>query len=337
MTIQVYDTHTLLGVLRGLDPFTPFFLNMFYPSVITFQTSKIDFDVVAEDTTLAPFVSPMVAGKAIKSQGGELRSFSPAYIKPKHVVDPERVLRRRPGEVIGGAMSPSARRDAIVADVLDLERRQILRRLEWMGVQGILNGKVLVSGEDYPEVEVDFQRDAANTIVLAGLNVWTDTVNADPLSDLEAWNDQAEAPITDFIMDSGGWKLFIAFDSVQKLLETRRGSESRVEMAPDNDKWVQYKGEIGSFRFWVYKGYYTDDNGVKQNFMPANTVVGASSAVEGVRAFGAILDGEAGYQAMEMFPKNWMNKDPAVEYLMTQSAPLMIPSRVNAAVKVTVA
>lgn len=337
MAMQVYDTDTLLGVLRGLDPFEPFLLNMFFGSEINFETRKIDFDVVAEDTTLAPFVSPLVAGKAQKAAGGTLKSFAPAYVKPKDVVDPERVIRRLPGEAMGGSMSPAARRDAIVADILNMHRKKILRRKEWMAAQALLTGKVVVSGEDYPEVEVDFQRAAGNTIVLAGLNVWTDTVNAKPLEQIEAWNDQAEAPITDIIMDSGAWKLFIAFQAVKDLLETRRGSLSMVELAPGNDKWVQYKGEIGAYRFWVYKGFYTDELGAKHNFIPTNTVIAASAAVEGVRAHGAILDAEAGYRAMDVFPKNWVNKDPAVEYVMSQSAPLMIPVRVNAAVAVTVA
>ena len=42
------------------------------------------------------------------------------------------------------------------------------------------------------------------------------------------------------------------------------------------------------------------------------------------------MDPEAGYQAMEMYPSNWREKDPAVEYLMSQGAPLMVPADANA-------
>ena len=334
--MNVYDTATLLGVLRELDPFDPFLLNMFYPDMVTFETSEIDFDAVSEDMTLAPFVSPMVAGKANKAAGGELRKFKPAYVKPKHVVDPERVLKRRPGEPLGGQMSPGSRRNAIIADNLATERRQIQRRLEWMAAQGLLTGKVLVSGEDYPEVEVDFQRDAGNTVTLVGTAKWSDTANAVPVEDLETWSDLAEAPVTDYIMGSAAFKNFIKFQAVKDLMDTRRGSESKLELGPDNAQWVSFKGWCGSFRIWVYKGYYKDDAGAKQLYIPTNKVVGASVAVEGVRAFGAILDGTAGYQAMDVFPKNWVNDDPAVEYTMSQSGPLMIPKNSNASVAATV-
>ncbi|MCU7845308.1 MAG: major capsid protein [Candidatus Thiodiazotropha sp. (ex Monitilora ramsayi)] len=335
--MQIYDTHDLLQVVQGLDPFEPFLLNMFFTKEHNSNKKKLDFDLVAEDARLAPFVSPMVAGKAMRSKGGETRTFEPAYLKPLDVVDPDRVLLRRPGEPIGGTQSPEQRRRAIIADILDSHRKQIQRRREWMAAQALLTGKVVVSGEDYPEQEVDFQRDAGNTIVLAGGNVWTDTTDPNkPLAQIEAWNDQAEAPITDLIMDSGAWTLLYAFQGVKDLLESRRGSESKLELGPDNEKWVQYKGILGSYRVWVYKGYYKDDADVKHNFIPTNTVIAASAAVDGVRAHGAILDPKAGYQAMAEFPKDWVNDNPAVEQVMTQSAPLMIPARVNASVAVTV-
>ncbi|MDH5426420.1 MAG: major capsid protein [Gammaproteobacteria bacterium] len=332
-----YDTETLAGVINGMDPFEPFLLAMFFPEVITFESSTIDIDVVAPDTGLAPFVSPMVSGKADTANGFSTNKFKPAYVKPKDVVDPERVLSRRPGESIGGGLTAGQRNDAIIADIIDNQRKKIIRRWEWMAAQALLTGKVTVSGEDYKTVEVDFQRTAGNTITLAGLDVWTDTVNATPLQDLEDWNDIAEAPITDYIMDSTSFTNLMKFTAVKDLLDTRRGSESMLEMGPDNAKWVSFKGWLGSYRIWVYKGYYTDSVGVKTNFIPANTVIGVSSAVEGVRGFGAILDGKGGYQAMEMFPKNWQNDDPAVEYAMTQSAPLMIPRRPDAVVAITTA
>lgn len=335
--MNTYNTEELIGVVNGIDAFEPFLLMMFFSEVITFETSTIDIDIVAPDTRLAPFVSPMVAGKADTANGFSTRKFKPAYLKPKNVVDPEQVISRAAGEKIGGGMSNGNRRNAIIAFNLVGQRKKIMRRLEWMAAQALLTGKVVISGEDYPEVEVDFQRAAGNTITLAGTDVWTDTANAKPLEQFEAWNAISEAPITDFVMDATSWANLSKFQEVKDLLDTRRGSESKIELGPDNAKWVSYKGMLGSFHIWVYMGYYTDDDGVKQNYIPANTVIGASAAVEGVRAFGAILDPEAGYQALEMFPKNWINPDPAAEYVMTQSGPLMVPKRPDATLKIKTA
>jgi hypothetical protein len=64
--------------------------------------------------------------------------------------------------------------------------------------------------------------------------------------------------------------------------------------------------------------------------IPGNGVVLASSALEGVRAFGSIMDPEFEYGAMAYAPKSWIQPNPAQRYIMMQSAPIVIPSRVNA-------
>lgn len=333
---RTYDTDTLLSVVAGLAPFEAFLIKLFFPNLVTFDTSTISFDLVAEDMRLAPFVSPLVAGKVMKDKGGSLKSFKPAYLKPKNVVDPERVLMRRPGEAIGGRLSAGARRNAIIADILQEHRKKVMRRLEHMAAQVLLTGKVVVTGEDYPTVEVDYGRAAGNTVALIGGARWGEAT-AQPLDDIEAWAALAEAPITTLVMDRLAYRNFVKNDEVKKLLDGRRNSRSEMEVGPDAGRLYSYKGTLGSdIEVWVYSGYYRDEDGNKVNYLPDNTVIAGSAALDGVQAFGAILDPEAGYQAMEMFPKNWISDDPAAEFVMTQSAPLMIPRRVNAVVTATV-
>jgi hypothetical protein len=333
-----YDTATLLGVVRGLPRFEPFFLQRFFPSTALFDTDTINFDVLLIDqaTKLAPFVSPLVEGQVRKDQGGELRTFKPAYLKPKHVIDPQRMLVRRPGEQFAGVMSPGARRDALIADNLRLQRDQIMRRLEWMAASALLTGKVVISGEDYPTVEVDFRRTSTltKTITVAG-DKWSATTS-NPTENIDAWDVEMEAPSTDIVMNGIAWKYFRKHAEVKDLLDTRRGSESQMETAPGTGEVVEFKGTFGAKRIWTYSGQYTDDAGVTRDYLPAGEILLASAAVEGVRAFGAILDPRAGYQTLEMFPKNWISEDPAAEFVMTQSAPLVIPRRPNASMRVKV-
>ncbi len=333
-----YDTSTLAGVVRELDPFDPFILNMFFPVEINFETSSIDFDLISDDMLLAPFVSPMVAGKANKSQGQELRKFRPAYVKPKDVVDPERALRRAVGEAIGGGQLTGAQRiEAIIADILEKQNIKIQRRKEWMAVQALLTGKVTVAGEDYPEVEVDFQRDAANTVVKAGGAAWDQLGTADPLQDIEDWGVICEGPIVKLVFSKTAWNLFVKFQNVKDLLDTRRGSDTKLETGPDAGKFWSFKGWLGAdIECYVYSGWYKNDAGTKVDYMPDNTVIAGSSAIGGVRAHGAILDKEANYMAMALFPKMWSQEDPAVTYVMSQSAPLMVPSNPNASIGATV-
>ncbi|NCC41459.1 MAG: major capsid protein [Gammaproteobacteria bacterium] len=334
-----YDTATLLRVVAGLPRFDPLFLNRFFPGVALFDTDTVNFDKLGIDqaTKLAPFVSPLVAGQVRTDQGGELRSFRPAYLKPKHVVDPQRMLVRRPGEALGGAMTPAMRRDAVIADNLRLQRDQIMRRLEWMAAAALRTGKVIVAGEDYPTTEVDFRRTSALTKTISVANDKWSATTSNPPDAIEEWDTELEAPSTDIIMNRVAWKHFRKHAAVQALLDTRRGSESTIETAPGNGEVVQYKGMLGAKAVWVYTGTYTDDTGTTKEYLESGEIILASAALEGIRAFGAILDPAAGYQALEMFPKNWISEDPAAEFVMTQSAPLPIPKRPNASmcVKVT--
>jgi len=91
------------------------------------------------------------------------------------------------------------------------------------------------------------------------------------------------------------------------------------------------------WRIWTYQDWYIDDAGVEQQMLPNGTVIGAAQGqVMGTRHFGAIRDAELGYRATEFAPKSWTEKDPAVRYLMLQSAPLVVPYRPNATFRATV-
>lgn len=338
--METYDTMTLLGVVEGLPKFDPLLLNLFFPDVVTFDTPEVLFDKLAIDESekLAPFVSPFVAGKPRKEQGFETKTFKPAYVKPMHVVDPARLFTRRPGEPIGGSLTPSQRRDACIAENLAIERAQCLQRFEWMAASAVRTGKVIVEGDDYAKVEVNFGRTAGLTKTLATTARWSETDTSNPPADIEAWDAELDAPSTDVVMSPVAWKYFSAHPKVEKLLDTTlRTGDSALAIAPGTGETVQYKGRLGSKRIWLYIGYYRTDAGVKTPYLAAGEIVLGSAGIRGVRAHGAILDAEAGYMAMEMFPMNWRDRNPSVEYTMTQSAPLMVPRRPNASmcVKVT--
>jgi hypothetical protein len=97
-----------------------------------------------------------------------------------------------------------------------------------------------------------------------------------------------------------------------------------------------YRGTIGGFNIFTYGGWYVDPaDDTEKEIFPAGEVVLASTAVEGVRAFGAILEGR-NLKAFPYYPKTWEENDPSVEWLMMQSSPLMVPARANATLKVKV-
>ncbi len=349
--MNVFDTTTLLDVLRVQKAPMSFWLEKCFPRQINFETDTISFDRVNEDyRRLAPFVAPNVQGKVMSREGSDMLAFKPAYVKPKHIVEPDDVLVRQPGEAIGsGSMTLEQRRDAVVADILRRHKEMHAMTREWMAAKAIIDGKVDVEGENYPKVTVDFRRDASLTVVLAGAAKW-DQATATPLADLKSARQSANtlsgAVIRDVIFGSNAWALFSGFADVKALLDKQvRGSESDFTKMTDGfEDSVEYLGSLqgtggaGLIRMWLYSGKYRDENDTLQDILNTNTVVGVDfAAVQGHRCYGAIRDGKAGFKALDMFPKMWEDEDPWAEYLMTQSAPLMVPKQPNTTFSIKVA
>lgn len=350
MAGNLYDLGTLLEVLRITKKPTPFFLERFFRQQINFTTQEILFDrVYTDDRKMAPFVVPNVQGRVMGMSGYDTKSFKPAYVKPKHVVDPNMVLPRQPGEIpFSGSMSPEDRRRAVIAQLTQDHRNLLSNRNEWLAAQALVYGSVVIKGEDYPTTLVDFGRDAALTATLTGGARWSE-VGADPLENLKTMrmiaNDKSGARITQHVFGGEAWDLFSARVNLKELMDTRYGGqESRVNLMADGYEGYEYMGVIqglngtGRIEAWVHTGKLVDpETNTEEYVIPQNGVLGVSEAVQGHRCFGAIKDFDANLQALEMFMKNWRNEDPSVEYLLSQSAPLMVPKQPDATFWITVA
>lgn len=352
----LYTTFRLLEVQRKLKTLPAFFLQWF-PRQINFQEDMIAFDKVYQDVTrIAPFVAPNVQGRVIKEEGYTTKSFKPAYVKPKHVVDPNLIIPRQPGEALGtGSLSLAQRRDRVIAFLLMKHRAMHENTWEWMAAQAAQYGYVDVAGDehlDYPEVRVDFGRDSALTMTTdwtaSGATLMGMIADLRQGQRLVSDKSLSGTVIRDYVFGGDAWAQFVEKGGKELwgkdgLLDTNiRGSESSVTRLWDDVEGVQYMGVLqgingaGQMRIWVNTQKYRDGKNQEQYLMNQKAVMGISSAIDGVRCFGAILDKSAGYQALEYFPKMWDQEDPSVEYLMTQGAPLMVPGDPNATFLLTV-
>lgn len=352
MALDVYGTEFLIGAYGVVDKPNLFFLDMFFGPEQVFETEKIAFDKVDRARRLAPFVSHRVAGRAMHQQGYVTKDFAPAYVKPKHVIDTTRPLKRMPGERLLGSYSPEERYLRAIVELMALEDDYIARREEWMAAQILLSGEVIVQGEDFPEMVVNFGRPGAQTIQLTGANQWGQT-GVSSMSNLRSWN-SAVMLASGFnanvvIMDPAAQELFIKDPEVKEILNNRVNTPVGADFKIGNiqiggvlagaiGEEVKYLGQIGEFQVFVYQQTYTDEAGVVQQMIPANTVILASpGGVQGTRTYGAVRDAKAGFRALPRFPKMWQEEDPSVTYLMTQSAPLPVVGWPEASLAVTVA
>jgi len=337
--MNIFDTAVLNRVVAELPAPAPFLLNSFFQEIQTEQSEEIHFDVDSGRRRLAPFVSPVVAGQVVQSQGYTTKTFKPAYIKDKRVFDANRPFKRAIGERIGGALDPAQRLQQALARDLSDQIGMLTRRQEVMAAEVLRTGKITVEGDLYPKVVVDFGRHADLTpAALTSTARWGQSA-AKVLQNLSDWSllvtKHSGAAASTVIMDAETYAVFAADAEVSKLLDRFRGASALNPTVVGEGG--RYMGNIGDFDIWVYAGWYEDPTtGTLTPYLPKGTVIITSPDLEGVRAYGAIKDETAGFQAMPFFSKSWVEQDPAVRYLMLQSAPLTVPYRVNASLCATV-
>lgn len=342
--VTLYDTNTLLGVMRQTAPVPNYWLDLCFPRQVNFTDEFIDFEKLVDNRKLAPLVVPTSQGKPIYSEGSTVTRLKPAYVKPKDPVNPNRMIQRRPGELQPGMgnQGPASRFNAVVADIQSEHRKAIERRWEWMAAQAIIHGKVTLVDAAYPERVVDFQRHASNTITLSGTSVWGGT-NGDIVGNIETWRSQMRrlpfgGAVNRITVGGDVWEVMRKDAALMKLLDTQlRGTDADFRTGIREGLEVEYMGRLsGTLDVYVYSDYYHDVDGTSKDFMSSKDIVLTGPGVGGVRAFGAILDNKAGFQALPIFPNMWSENDPPVVYCMAQSAPLMVPVNPNCTLKATV-
>lgn len=328
--MSMYTTAQLLAANEQKFKFDPLFLRLFFRESYPFTTEKVYLSQIPGLVNMALYVSPIVSGEVIRSRGGSTSEFTPGYVKPKHEVNPQMTLRRLPDEDPQNLADPAYRRRRIIMQNMRDEELAIAQVEEMQAVSAVLKGKYTMTGEAFDPVEVDMGRSAANNITQSGGTEWSkrDKSTYDPTDDIEAYALNASGVVNIIVFDPKGWALFRSFKAVREKLDTRRGSHSELETAVrDLGEAVSYKGMYGDVAIVVYSGQYVE-NGVKKNFLPDNTMVLGNTHARGLRTYGCIQDADAlseGINASPRYPKNWKTSgDPAREFTMIQSAPLML-------------
>lgn len=347
MTINIYDTNALIQVVPNLKLSQNWLLDRFFPNVVEADTEEVSIDVDVGKRRMSPFVSPLVEGKLVEQRRYQTNTFKPAYIKDKRAPDLRKPVRRMIGERIGGVMTGAEREMANIqfemADQIDM----LNRRLEWMASSALQSGTVTISGEGFPTVVVDFGRDSSLTVALSGSATWTGAnITAGtsiPTNDITTWAQDilksSGAVVEDIVFSQGAWNVF-KLDPVLKgaiYYPTLSTQGNVIQPGTEMKKGAINMGRWGQFNLWVYNDWYVDDNNVEQPMLAANTVVMSGRELMGTRAFGMILDPAFNYGPLAYAPKTWVENDPAQRFIMMQSAPIVIPSRVNASLCATVA
>lgn len=348
--INIYDTRTMLAVLNKRKPPRTFLRETFFGmagSGRTFNSEEVDIDIIKGKRRLAPFVNPNHQGKLVEKPGYITRKYKPAYVKPKAVTTASEILKRQPGNIIyspneGPSTWAAQQLGRELADLDDM----IIRREEWMVAQALLTGQIHVKGEGVNEFLM-FYMTPDQLPILTGTAKWTDHTNARPLDDLKTWKRQRSKALMSpsvAIFGLDAWDNFMACEQVigtdgggKNLFDMRKINIGQID-PEDLGDGVTYCGrlkEIGIDIYTYEEWYVDDDSGEEMPMIPANKVMMGNPRARTEFLYGAIKDLDA-LAPVPRFPKQWDKKDPSVRMLMLQSAPLPVPTEIDAFLTATV-
>lgn len=353
---DIWDTRKFLGVFEDVKPTYSYWRNQFYTTQHTSANEWIDFEKLsAHLRVMAPFVRPLATGKPVYQNSASGFRFRPAYIKTKDVIDPLAPLTKRPGlersMLNDSTITPMQRRELIRLAMVTQQIAAIERRWEWMAAKGIIDAGYVVEGEEYPAVELDFLRDPNLTVVKTSGSYWGDT-GVSIVDDIQEWID------TMFEVQFGGfpnrltigskvWSVMRKDEEFLKHLDTTvKGGNITYERGLIGADRVVKVGEMSvgggsgaTIEIYLYRDTFVNDQGVEELYLQPNELVFTSSPdrINGIQCFGAIIDPYANYQSLPIFARNYMtHDDPVLEWMLQQSAPLMVPINPNATMKATV-
>ena len=342
--MQIFDTVALNRVVETMVDPIDFFTTNYFGNVQVSDTEEIFYDVITNKRRITPVVHPMVRGKVVEGPLYDTRSFKPAYLKDSRVFNPNKYFSRLPGERIGGAMTPAQRMQSAVAWHIDDQMKMLARRKEVWCAEVLRTGKLVVAGDGYDQVTVDFQRDASLTVTLTGSDRWGQA-GVQCLRTLENGAEaifaKANVSARTVVMTLDAWKVFRLDAEVEKLLSLfrrdRLGADIGTGPLVMPIDGVRYMGHVGEFDIYVYAGKYVDPlDGIEKDILPAGTVMLLSNDVDGVYHYGAIRDLDAGLQPRQYFVKSWTKPDPSARFMLMQAAPLPVAYRPNASACFTV-
>jgi hypothetical protein len=223
-----------------------------------------------------------------------------------------------------------------------------------MRARALIDGTNIITYLDGTSVTVDFQRDTGNTEVLLGGLRWgqagvsiKDKIQAicDTMNDIEFGGLPVQIE-----MGSGVWAVMSKDQEILDSLDKYRpvgGIELERNIAVSGDRSKRYPvgsitlgGSSGQrIEMYVNNETYEADDGTQTRYVGASDIVflGTPETINGYSCYGMIVDPDAQYQALPIFPKNYetQNGRVKIQHLSFESAPLQVPINPNATYKLT--
>lgn len=343
MSINIYQTKTMLAAVKQMAPATSFLRDRYFPTGAgdLFPTEEVL--VEYKDATghkMAPVVLPRKGSIAVERDGYSTERMTPPLVAPSRPLTIDVLNKKGFGEDLFSNKTPAERQaEILVQDLADFDQMHTTRE-EYIAAKCIFNnGYVLKqyadkygSGEA-KEYELRFYGAEGNSAVYAPNTMWGDAA-ADIQGDLYQMirmlttkgNNASEVLLGSDVADA-----LLKNATIQKLMDLARYNVG--EIAPT--ALPQGAARLGRLNIrgrmidlLTYDGTYVDEEtGNVEFFVPAKKIaVTAPGAGRGL--YGAVTQMEQTDNQFHTYmgrrvPQYWANKDG--RELTVSSRPLLVP------------
>lgn len=342
----------LTQLVNALPTVQPFIYDTFFsPGERLIDRSKFLLDIeLGIHNKIAKPVDSKLTPVPRKRTGYKAREVSPAYFQESTYIAPSELQDRLAGEALGGTLTPESRLTRLLTEVGISHKKMIDNRLELMSCQALLNGGYTLQSDQYARTAITFGRNAAlSPTALTGTDRWW-ALNAvgstaNPLKNIQdminlMFNTNGSKP-SDIILGANAAKGFMASPAVKEILDNNyRNSRASINVEPQLRIGLSYLGDlgrVGEHKVWVYSQRYEDDSNTLQEYFDPNRIAFIDNATYGGAAMFGLIENMKFLQAAKFFSNAYELDFGKGLKIVTETAPLVYPTRADSSAAWTVA
>ena len=339
MAVDMFSTRTMLGMIQESEKkATTFLRDRYFGNVVTFDTAKIDIDIVSDhERKVAPFVNPKVGGSIVERDGYRTNSYEAPEVSPMMVTTAEDMLKRSAGESMYAMKSPTQRASEEIGRNLSQLDDIITRREEVMCSEALFSGQVTVNGVGYADVIQYWSQLKSSEQPMTTLSTKWTASGADPMADLRSIRrtviQKCGTTPTEIVCGTGAIEALLAKLNSDKL-DTRRVDLGMIDpsLLPNGVTYWGYLKDSG-LDIFSYDSWYVNDAGTETAIVPNGSVLMGSPNVKTTMAYGCVAltgdDNVAFYEGRRV-PDSWVQRaNPSGRVVQIKARPLPIINQVQ--------
>lgn len=320
-------------------------LDTFFPNRRVFEGETIPMGDLDTSTPIAPLVAPSVQGRVLLNKAEyNVTHVKPAYLKPSGYITPKNASdlallgqMRESGVVTSQAETTLTDKMRIAQIGLFARNRESISNFNvLMALEVLLTGKVVLKSPDFPEVTVDYGRNAALDFT-PGTKWGAKTAKV--VTDIRAMNGLLSTHgDTDGAVILTTAKVFgamVASDEFQAEFVAAKGANAanplNVGDLGGGNRTAKYRGELDGVAVWTLDATYKDADGNKQRYIGDKSFY-LIADMDGFLCNCEIQHLDAMNTLVDVFDYVVPNADPSGVKLISESSPLAVPSMVNGVV-----